>query len=100
MSLAGVFPVGGCRRSAPPEVIVVVVVVVVVVEYIHILIIIVVVVLQITPAGFCQTVQLESFIFLNSNILTGNHEPEFLVLVARFLFLCPAQHNLTFVLQN
>ena len=32
ISLAGVFPVGGCRRIAPPEVIVVVVAVVVV-EY-------------------------------------------------------------------
>ena len=41
ISLAGMFPVGGCRRTAPPEVIVVVVVV----EYINSLIISVVVVL-------------------------------------------------------
>ena len=74
ISPAGVFPVGGCRRSVPPEVIVVVVfvvdvviviviVVVVVVEYIIILIIIIVDPFETGPAHFCQTVKLEPLFF-------------------------------------
>ena len=57
----------------PPEVVVVVVVVVVVavvVEYIIILIIIIVDPIEIAPAHFCPTVQLESLLFFKNRIFT------------------------------
>ena len=67
-------------------------VVVVVVEYIIILIIIIVVLIETAPARFCQTVQLESLLFLESSFL--HHKVmgrQIELVVAVLFFLWPAQ---------